>query len=238
MKRLVSSFAVALIILGCGQNPDKKAYDTLANPDGFPKLALQLVDSIENGQLRSYDAITSSFGELYSTQPDLLDNSQWEKVVSLLGVKFRLHGDSLAARGVSSYAAAAQMYTLASFARPQDDRVSARRVLFDVWTKALADSIISPSYVIDPQKISLNEQLNTLKYFMLGDSLQQRFGREYLLAQGLNLDSIDASLRSTSHTRYQPRTVVSCRSSDLREMQGTPDSSRLPNRRLISLPRR
>jgi hypothetical protein len=198
MKTAVCSIVIALIVLGCGQNPEKKAYDTIANPDGFPQLALHLIDSIESGQLNSYEAITSSFGELYSTQPNLLDNSQWEKVVSLLGVKFRIRGDSLAARGISNYQEAAQMYTLASFARPQDDRVSSRKLRFDLWTKAIHDSIVSKNYCTDPLKVSLNEQLNTLKFFMLGDSLQQEFGREYLLTQGLSIDSMEAALKSTS----------------------------------------
>ena len=198
MKTVISICAILLSLCGCGYNPDTAAYDTLANPDGFPQPALNLVDGVEKGQLATYDAITGAFSELYSTRPDLLDNPAWEKIVSRLGIKFRLRADSLAALGITHYRQAGELYTLASFARPLDQKGQERRLLFDAWEKAVRDSVIDTSRFAGAQNAGLTEQLTLLKYFLLGDSLRQRFGREFLLQQLLDMDSVEAALKPSS----------------------------------------
>jgi hypothetical protein len=188
----------ALALLGCGYDPDTTVYDTLANPDGYPKLALNLIDGIEKGQLATYDAITASFTELYSAQPDLLDNPQWEKIVGRLGIKFRLGADSLAALGIQRYREAADLYTLASFARPLDQKGQERKQLFDVWLAAVRDSIVGPSQFADPRSAIMADQLALLKFFLMGDSLHQKFGQDFLLQQLLDMDSVEAALKPSS----------------------------------------
>ncbi len=198
MRLLFCICAVAAILCGCGYNPDTAVYDTLANPDGFPQPALNLIDGVEKGQLATYDGITNAFSELYSTQPDLLDNPAWEKIVSRLGIKFRLQADSLAALGINRYRQAGELYTLASFARPVDQRVQERRDLFEAWERAVRDSVIDTSRFTDTRYGGITEQLALLKYFLLGDSLHQRFGREFLLQQVLDLESVEAALKPSS----------------------------------------
>lgn len=198
MKIVFCICTVIFAILGCGYNPDTAVYDTLANPDGFPQPALNLINGVEKGQLTTYDAITGTFSELYSARPDLLDNPEWEKIVSRLGIKFRLWADSLAAQGVAHYRQAGELYTLASFARPLDRQGQERRLLFDAWDKAVRDSIIDTGRFADARNAGLTEQLTLLKYFLLGDSLRQRFGREFLLQQVLDMDSVEAALKPSS----------------------------------------
>ena len=203
MRFLICICVVALAIGGCGYNPDTAVYDTLANPDGFPQLALNLVDGIEKGQLATYSAITSSFTELYSTQPDLLDNPQWEKIVSRLGIRFRMRADSLAALGIPRYQEAADLYTLASFARPQDQKGQERKLLFDVWQAAIRDSVVDLAQFAGPHRADMGNQLALLKFFLMGDSLHQRFGQDFLLQQLLDMDSVEAALvPSSTHPLY------------------------------------
>ncbi len=197
MKCLVCVLA-ALVLFGCGYNPKDEVYDTMANPDGFPQPALNLINGIEKNQLANYNAITDAFSNLYSVQPNLLDNSAWEKIVYRLGVKFRMRADSLAALGISHYRQAGELYTLAAFARPLDHQGQERRDLFDAWEKAVRDSVIDTSRFADATNPSISERLTLLKYFLMGDSLRQRFGREYLLQQVLDLDSVESAIKPTS----------------------------------------
>lgn len=189
---------VLLALAGCGYNPDTAVYDTVANPDGFPQLALNLVNGIEKGQLATYDAITASFTELYSAQPDLLDNPQWEKIVSRLGIKFRLRADSLSSLGIPRYREAADLYTLASFARPNDAKGQERKQLFDLWQAAIRDSIVRLDEVERPQHAEMGTQLALLKFFLMGDSLHQQFGRDFLVQQLLDMDSVESALKPSS----------------------------------------
>lgn len=195
----LAAFLIAFC-LGCGYNPDTAVYDTLANPDGFPEPALNLITGVEKGQLATYDAITEAFGNLYSSQPDLLDNPQWEKIVTRLGIRFRMRADSLASAGVTNYHHASELYTLASFARPNDQKVQERRLLFDVWEAAVRDSLIDPARFDAAHHAGLSEQLSLLKHFLLGDSMHQQFGREFLLQQLLDMDSVESALKPSSKT--------------------------------------
>ncbi|PWB70850.1 hypothetical protein C3F09_08620 [candidate division GN15 bacterium] len=198
MKSLFCIVAIGLSLAGCGYNPDTAVYDTLANPDGFPQPALNLINGIEKNQLATYNAITDAFSELYSTRPDLLDNTGWEKIVSRLGIKFRMRADSLAALGITHYRHAGELYTLAAFARPQDNQVQERRDLFDAWEKAVRDSVIDTGRFADANNPGISERLAVLKYFLMGDSVRRRFGQEYLLQQVLDLDSVEAALKPSS----------------------------------------
>jgi hypothetical protein len=204
MNKTVWIIALLALVAGCGHDPNTSVYDTIGNPEGFPPQALRVIDAIDKGQLASYQAITDAFGELYSTRPDLLDNSQWEKIVTLLGVKFRLRADTLAARGTAYFEDAAKMYTLAAFARPQDEKIQARKQLFEVWDRAVNDSVINASTGVTPGLSGLDGQLAMLKYFLYGDSLQQAFAKDYLWPQALSLDSVDAALKPSAVRPLSP----------------------------------
>jgi hypothetical protein len=186
---------IVLLIAGCGYDPDKKAYDTSKNPDGFPPAALSLVDGIESGKLDTYDTITATFADLYTNHPELLDNPQWRTVIGRLGAKFKFKAEQLALAGPSRFVLAAHYYTLAAFARPEDDRLQERKELFDTWTQAVADSVVAADFDPSSKNVTLSDQLAVLKYFMLSDSLHQQFGREYLQPNLLDVRTASAVLK-------------------------------------------
>ncbi|HVP06555.1 MAG TPA: hypothetical protein VMS71_01845 [Candidatus Acidoferrum sp.] len=177
------TLASAVLASSCGYNPDRPAYDTTLNPDGYPIAALKLIDRIDNGQLVEFDSITAAFGDLYTTNAELLDDPRWLAVVERIGAKFRSQADRWVKEGIPSYLKAARYYSLAALARPGDDRLRERHQLFAVWEHAVTDSIVAPNF--DPQKsaFDLRGRLALLKYFMLGDSLHRDFAQDYIIPQ-------------------------------------------------------
>ncbi len=203
--RGITCFALILFVLtSCGYNPDKKAYDTTGNPEKFPPRALALIDGIESGKLGTFDTITASFADLYTEHPELLDNSPWRDVVGRLGAKFKSRAEQLASQGPSMFSTAARFFTLAAFARPQDERLQANTRLFGVWEKAVLDSVVPPDFDPDNKKLPLSEQLMVLKYFMLSDSLHQEFGKEYLVPHLLDVHTASSALKSDSPGGLSP----------------------------------
>ncbi len=180
---LIIALVIATFTAGCGFNPDRPAYDTTLNPDGFPIAALKLIDRIDSGGLVGFDSITTAFGELYTTNAELLDDPRWLAVVERIGAKFRSQADRWVKEGMPSYLKAARYYSLAALARPGDDRLRERHQLFAVWERAVNDSIVAPNF--DPQKSTsdLKSRLALLKYFMLGDSLHRDFAQDYIIPQ-------------------------------------------------------
>lgn len=195
MRIILCLSIIGLLLFGCGYNPDQKAYDTAKNPNGFPPKALALVDGLELGQLVTFDTIVASFADLYTNQPELLDNPQWRTVIGRLGAKFKFKAEQLAAQGVSRFADASKYYTLAAFARPDDDRLQNHKLLFDTWERAVQDSVVSARFDPDDKSLSLSDQLAVLKYFVLSDSLHQQFGKEYLLPQLIDVRTASALLK-------------------------------------------
>ncbi len=200
MSRLLIalSFLLILLLVACGYNPDTPSYDTIANPDKYPARALRLIDGIESGRLADYDSILTAFGDLYSNNAELLDDSRWLRVIERLGAKFRFRAEQFVGQGMHSYLQASRYFALASLARPQDDRLKGRHLLFASWEKAVADSLIPPEF--DPQKSQLDvkARLELLKYFELGDSLHREFAREYVLPQLFAGRSLQKALNSSA----------------------------------------
>jgi hypothetical protein len=200
MKRLLLGILlVTLGLTGCGYNPDSPVYDTAGNPDGFPAPAVKLIEAIQTGQLSSFESLVGAFGDLYTASPELLDDYRWRKVIERLGVQFRLKADKGAETGISGYRLAAQFYDLASLARPKDERLTARKELFAGWLQAIADSIIPADFDPARNPVSAATELTLLKYFLLGDSLHQRFAEQLLLpeltvAGALNKPGIEAGM--------------------------------------------
>jgi hypothetical protein len=200
MQRFFLCLLIVALLVGCGYDPEKKVYDTAKNPDGFPSKALQLVDGVESEQLASFDTITTFFADLYTEHPQLLDNPDWRVVVGRLGAKFKFKAEQLSAQGPSMFDRAADFYTLATFARPDDQRLAARKSLFATWEKAQDDSLVSPALMSESHPATLAQKLPLLKYFMLSDSTHRQFGQEYLLPQLLDVRTVSTALKSDSES--------------------------------------
>ena len=80
MKRHCLTLLTILILMaaaGCGYDPQEPPYDTAANPENFPELAISLLDRIQDGRLRGFEPITNAFGDLYSSHGILLSFSSY-----------------------------------------------------------------------------------------------------------------------------------------------------------------
>jgi hypothetical protein len=172
---------ICLLALSCGYDPDRPVYDTTLNPDGFSSDALAVLTAIESDSLSGYAAITDAFGKLYSARPELLDNIDWQSVIQRLGASFRYKADRLASQGLSHYTRAAELYTLAAFARPKDSRSVQQRDLFDIWVRAIEDSLISDSLFRSNKGLGLIPRLRIAKAFVLDDSLSALFANRYMI---------------------------------------------------------
>ncbi len=197
MRLFTTLILFMLLLAGCGQDPTKAVYDTKSNPENYPARACLMLDLIESGQLATYDSIVVAFGELYTTYPDLLDDQQWQQLIERLGVKFRYRADQMIDSGLVHYTEASKLLTLAAFARPNDDRLQHRFAMFATWNKAVADSIVSPSFDPANPPLEIPDQLRILRYFLLDDSVHQQFAREFLVPRLLNKQAVEAALKAT-----------------------------------------
>ncbi len=190
-----------LFITGCGYNPENPVYDTIKNPDNFPKAALELVNSIEQGKFNNTNEIIDLFSNLYLTEQTLLDNKAWKEVVATLGIKFRYQADQMVKEGVSSYSKAASYYSLASFARPKDIKLQAKQKLFSSWNGNLVDSLLMQRNLLSEEGLSLagiNKQISLFKSFYFTDSLHRIFSERFLVDQLLN----DALKTNSNYKEY------------------------------------
>jgi len=180
MTKYLLPLLTALLFSGCGYSPDKPVYDTAGNPDDFPKLALQLLDRIEDDQLASFESISEAFGQLYTEHSDLLDNDAWKSVIDRLGARFACKGDQTLEGGLDSYTQTAGYYVLAAFARPKDQEIGKRGRLFSTWLEMAADS--GAAALIDSlsSDAPVSRRLRLIKRFALADSLHMEFARQYL----------------------------------------------------------
>lgn len=209
MRQIILAVILASMLFGCGYDPEQPVYDTDRNPDGYPALAVLLVSRIDKGTLMDNDSITNSFADLYTVHPELLDNQDWLQVISRIGVKFRYRADKLVEQGIPQYDQAAQLYMLAAFARPGDERLQQRRLLFSAWERARYDGVIPAGF--DPQvnPVELEDQLRILRYFMLSDSTSRQFAEEFLVPRVLNTPAAESALE-TAHGRHKLSTADKC----------------------------
>ncbi len=177
----VIAVCITLLLAACGYDPDQQVYDYTLNPDGFPPPALEILKGIENDSISGYQHIVDAFGALYSEQPQLLDNPDWQAVIQKLGAKLRYKADNLVLAGPAMYSAAADLYTLAAFARPNDVRSVEQRDLFDLWNKAIADSLVRVSDWSAEKTPALSARLKIARAFVLDDSLAGVFAKKYLI---------------------------------------------------------
>lgn len=174
MKPALLVLVLICTLLGCSQDKPHAVYDTDNNPGNFPPMAVDIIRQIENGSLTQFDSITGKFGDLYTQQSNLLDNPEWKSVIDRLGGWFQRLADSLAQQGLGSYASAAKYYQLASFARPDNGILRAQAGLFSCWLTAMdSQKVILPS--LSGSACTLDNIIAVSQYFLLGDTLNQRF---------------------------------------------------------------
>ncbi|HOP08293.1 MAG TPA: hypothetical protein PLF13_13515 [candidate division Zixibacteria bacterium] len=204
MRSFLLFLAVAClaVFIGCSNDSkseiDQPPYDLVANPDGFPDRAIELLQKIEDGQLVMYDLIVDNFADLYMVHPDLLENEKWHRVIRQVGRRFEDKAERLSARGIQFYLQAAGYYRLAAFADPDDDKLSEISRLFDTWSEGMAAMAAIDQVVRDFE--DLDEACRVVRYFLFGNELQQRFGREYLTDKYLKalLDKEPSTVRLQS----------------------------------------
>jgi hypothetical protein len=178
LKLIASLLIVGL--LGCGQVEEHAIYDTANNPNNYPAPAIDLLISMESGQLSSTEAITTAFGDLYTHHSELLDNEDWKLVIERLGGQFDQTADSLKALGAGAYTSAAEFYQLASFARPDDPTFRRQAALFATWLTGLQDSLIDLSTVAGEATPELTDLVDVTRYFLESDPAHREFYQTYL----------------------------------------------------------
>ncbi|MBI5266597.1 MAG: hypothetical protein HY851_05115 [candidate division Zixibacteria bacterium] len=178
---ILGAGVISLLLSACGYDPNRPVYDTTLNPDDFPQDALTVLKYIQADTTANYSAITGAFGGLYTSHPDLLENRDWQAVIQKLGALFRYRADRLVSNGPSHYTRAAELYTLAAFARPTDARAAGQRDLFEYWIKAVEDSIVSDSMFHASRRQGLADRLNIAKAFLFDDSLSAVFAGRHLI---------------------------------------------------------
>jgi hypothetical protein len=179
--RLLGAGVISFLLSACGYDPNRPVYDTTLNPDGFPVEALTVLKYIHADTTADYSAITGAFGNLYASRPDLLENRDWQAVIQKVGALFRYRADRLVSIGPSRYTRAAELYTLAAFARPTDTRATEQRDLFEYWTRAVEDSLVSDSMFTGSRRPGLTARLRIAKAFLFDDSLSALFAGRYLI---------------------------------------------------------
>jgi hypothetical protein len=209
MRQTILSAVIVALLLGCGYDPEQPVYDTTKNPGEYPPQAVLLIDRIDKGTLLEHDSITYAFADLYTNHPEMLDNKDWLQIISRLGVKFRYHADNLVEQGIANYDQAASLYTLAAFARPSDERLQNRRLLFSAWERARYDSLIPAGFDPETTPIGLDDQLRILRYFMLADSTSRQFAEEFLVPRVLNAPAVESAFE-TVPGRRQLSTADKC----------------------------
>jgi hypothetical protein len=189
MKHIVTCILAVALLSGCGYNPKDPVYDTANNPQGFPRAAVRLLDRIEDGTLKTLDDISEAFGDLYTEHSELLDNEQWKELIDRLGRRLNYRAEQILNRGVTQYKAAADYFTLASFARPTDTKIAERAALFGSWR----DYMLGERAVPLDSAMNLETKIRVLKHFLFGDTLDVRFANEWLIGKFVKPSEIAAA---------------------------------------------
>lgn len=178
MRLIVSLLLLVGLIVGCGTDPDAPVYDTKANPDGFPQIALELINDLEAGQLSEFDQIVNRFADLYTEESALLDNQDWKGIIDRLGVKFQFRAEAALERGLTGYNEAAANFMLASFAHPENQELGRLGRLFSTWSGRVGKD--TTGLFAGLTQAGLLERIKVLRQFELSDSLSRVFSNEYL----------------------------------------------------------
>jgi hypothetical protein len=186
--RRVFVCVIALLVSACGYNPEEPLYDTQANPSGFPQQALRMISLVETDSLRTVERANIEFGELYVKHPALLDDSDWRTIISRMGSRFTLRAEQELKNGLPGFESAANYYTLAAFARPEDKAAQRMARLLEPWLRAKLSGHISSDLESPPRNSQqLHQQLESFRFFVFGDSLSQMFAREMLQPEVVKL---------------------------------------------------
>ncbi len=148
-----------LFLSGCGSVDDGSIYDTADNPDGFPTTALTVIENVRDGKLADYESVTVAFGDLYTENPDLLDQPEWNNVIQLIGNVFRTRADSLAKTGIENLARTAELYQLALLGNPEDKALQREAGLFAIWLEAEENASIPLAPLLNANSIRLGDAI-------------------------------------------------------------------------------
>lgn len=166
---------LALIVTGCGYNPETPVYDVAENPAGFPPAAIGVIERLESHPRWPADSLTSDFADLYSEHPELMSDDRWLDVVDKVGLKVRYRADQLVDSGLAHFPEAGGLYSFAAAARPDDGRaVYTARMFLCLDSSAL--SFATPA----ADSIPLVSRLNFLHRRLFGDIACHEFTRQYL----------------------------------------------------------
>jgi hypothetical protein len=184
-RLLYSVVAVCLagLLVSCGGGNTEPVYDTLANPKGFPDPALAIIDDIESGELDQYETVSKRFEELYEGNLELLDNAEWADIITRLGGRFESRAEEFLEQGIPSYYQVGGLYTLASFARPGDQKLLDKKILFDTWRRAVDSQTVARLFLPDSTPPDMIGRIDVLKWFLLSDTVSEEFAREHLIEQ-------------------------------------------------------
>ena len=180
MKLNLIASLLVVGLLGCGHSEDQPVYDTAKNPDNFPTAAIDLLVSMDGGQLADAQSITTAFGDLYTGHSELLDNADWKAIIERLGGKFSNTADSLTALGISAYAGAGEYYQLASFARPTDATLRGRAALFATWLAGVQNDLIDLPALAGEETPELDDLIDAARYFFHAGPTHHEFYQTFL----------------------------------------------------------
>jgi len=176
---MLSIFACGALLPGCSYDPREPVYDTRANPKGFPQKAIDMLDGIEAGRLKTYDAITNGFADIYMAHPGLLGSKDWEQVVRRLGARLVYRADRLVSDGLLQYGQAAEFYRVAAeIRRREDSALEYKATQFETWSEFASDSLFDPHRL--QGEFDTDYRMDLLTRFALADSLHHAFARDYL----------------------------------------------------------
>ncbi len=175
MKRLLLFCSILLFLSGCGSVDDGSIYDTTANPDGFPTMALAVIEGVRDGKLADYKSVTTAFGDLYTENPDLLDQLEWNDVIQRIGDVFRFRADSLAKTGVEGFTGTAEFYQLALLGNPEDKVLQHESNLFAAWLTAEANASIPLAPLLNEDSLTLGDAIIVAGHVLTSGENGQEF---------------------------------------------------------------
>lgn len=181
---LLYALVSSIIVSGCGQRLENSIYDTATNPDSLPSMACELLDRIAFGRMATADSVTAGFNQLYTQHSELFENETWRGIITTMGPLFASRADSLTAHGPLGYTEAAKYYLLASLARPDNPEAYERSHFFEGWLRAV--EMEPQATTKSDASMRFDEIMRTTRLLMLGDSVQQRFGREMVVNRYLD----------------------------------------------------
>ena len=198
LSLLLSAILVVTLLSACGYNPEDPVYNTAKNSKDFPTMAVSLLDDMEEGQIAGLDSVSNSFAELYIAHPELLDNNDWQEIISRLGSRFLFLAERLRDSqdfGINDYTQIADYYTLAAFAHPGDTGLYRLAEAFACWRTAVEahPRLDNP---VGRSTMTLSDKISVVRLLAYADDACREYLHDYLLTPlfGTSPDVVGADL--------------------------------------------